>query len=876
MKTVNPCADAKNHKRVPRVSSWPCLGWLVCLGPFLTACGGGGGGLIASSATNSSYLNQTFTGSATLFNSDDQEFKNVSTSGSVHPFTLSKVETAYQKGLSGQGQTIVVVDSYFDASASFSDANIALRAFPELQAKFNDASTGGIRWNPNNPIEQGSPQELPHGNIVASIAAAPNNNTLGAEFYCSVTLDDSNQSSCYPESNSKPELNHGIQGVAFNAGLFLIDYEPSSFSLNSLSDDITAATSSAAKVMNNSWGISLAQGSYRNNDVVTVGSNAPSGMSIDAASTWLESKTRLTSSSWKKYLSTLKTFQQSGVVIFALQNNSDARSASITAALPQVYPELRGAWIAVGNIETSTQQQQRVISRRGASCLETAEYCLVADGTGLRGAGYRDIPNGANSQNGLYRDVNIDGNLLSGTSLAAPQVSGMIALLAEAFPNHTPAQLATRLLASANNRFMVNNGSQIQQVSTSGTTDFGNGVSHAYSEEFGHGIPDMAAALAPIGTAVIPTTATTLTAASNVPLATTFISPSKAFGDGIERSLSNLSVAMYDGLYGGFKVPLRTLNRSRSPGHGLKLGVNGTTTGIVTETFNSHLGLFSDVSLSINTSLHRSMAAQSLVQRATPRQDNRVAFRFNRLSQDLPFVDDDQDLRLDFSGNDFSIGGFFKQPSNNTHEENNYLTQGISGYKNFIAKEDLYLGLAAGYQLEQESFRNGVAGGALSVGPATSSWFLSPQLQYSGQSIYFEAAAVLSVSSTSLERNERSLIRKFSPYTTSGWRATVGTRDLWAARDHLFARLWQPERVESGVMEIDLPTLVSINQQVAFSRHKLGLEPSGREVNLSIGYDYPLGRTATLTVEGSLSKDPGHIRRDTLGHSILTGLNVTF
>ena len=38
-----------------------------------------------------------------------------------------------------------------------------------------------------------------------------------------------------------------------------------------------------------------------------------------------------------------------------------------------------------------------------------------------------------------------------GSSWSAPMVSGGVALMAQAFPNHTPEQLVDRILASANN-----------------------------------------------------------------------------------------------------------------------------------------------------------------------------------------------------------------------------------------------------------------------------------------------------------------------------------------------------------------------------------------------------------------------------------------
>ena len=72
-------------------------------------------------------------------------------------------------------------------------------------------------------------------------------------------------------------------------------------------------------------------------------------------------------------------------------------------------------------------------------------------------------------------------------------ISGGIALLAQAFPNHTPEQLADRLLASANNDWFTPTGNTT-------FTKHGASIKHGYHNEWGHGVPDFYAALSPITT----------------------------------------------------------------------------------------------------------------------------------------------------------------------------------------------------------------------------------------------------------------------------------------------------------------------------------------------------------------------------------------
>ncbi len=826
---------------------------------LLSGCGGGGGGVLQSSGATA--ILPGYTGTPTSFNSSDQEFLNVAPSSSIHPYALTNVVAAYQKGLTGRGQTIVVVDTGFDASSSYTDVNPDLRAFPELQSKYNEAGSGGLAWNTVNPISQGDSTEIPHGNLVASIAAAPYNSSLGAEFYCSVTENDSSRSDCYPGNGSNPLLNHGMHGVAHKAGLQLIDYDPVSFS--ALASQISAVTSSGYKVMNNSWGVSVAAG------------NLPTGLSVNDAAIWLNQNTGLDTAGWQSYLSALQAFQSNGVIVFSLQNDEQDRILSITAALPVLVPSLANAWITVGNVTATSFRGQLVLTRQSSQCLSTAAYCLVADGNSLTGAGYREIPYGPGSEfsaeyNGLYRSA-------SGTSFAAPQVSGMVALLAEAFPTLTPEELTTRLLASANNRFYVNNAGVIQRVTNTATRDFGNGVRHDYNEEFGHGLPDMQAALAPIGTTIVPTSANSLRSASSVPVSGSFVAPSAAFGDSLQRSVQGLELTVYDGLYGGFRMPFEGFVRTRKSASGLFIATqSGNYSNIKDKGPSLGVALLAKdrgqpgVRLGLNQSLQQASSIQP--------NTNATLARFQSRLGTLGFVDEKRDLQLSLVSQNFTVSSFVNRGSLQGLQAGMQpgYTQGFSIRRAYDSQGPWSAELAAGWQLERRSFRGGYSAGALAMGPHTESWFFSPSVQFKHGNVQFLALGSMAMSSTALESSGITLVRGLSPFVTSGWRAEARAFNQFVARDEIFLQFWQPERVESGELAVDLPGLVGPKDQVAFQRFLFGLEPSGREVNLSLGYVRPLSRQASIALEGTLSKDPGHIRSNAPEASVVTTFRLEF
>jgi hypothetical protein len=226
------------------------------------------------------------------------------------------------------------------------------------------------------------------------------------------------------------------------------------------------------------------------------------------------------------YLSDTRAYLADGVVVFALQNDYGATSASLMAALPSAFPDLEPGWLAVLNaVPTIEEGAITAATRISAPCLETAAYCVAADG---------QIMAATDSGPGIYA-------LTSGASMAAPQVAGALALLAEAFPDLTPHQLRDRLLATADNGFLT-------PGQITGTRVFAAGVEHDYSVEFGHGFIDLRAALLPIGATTIP-----LASGQRVPLAAAAIDAG-VLAPGIAAALAAAPAVASDGLGGSFRV----------------------------------------------------------------------------------------------------------------------------------------------------------------------------------------------------------------------------------------------------------------------------------------------------------------------------------
>ena len=143
-------------------------------------------------------------------------------------------------------------------------------------------------------------------------------------------------------------------------------------------------------------------------------------------------------------------------------------------------------------------------------------------------------------ENGELRRTTRDGlsfvTVFSGTSFAAPQVSGAVALLAEAFPNLTGAEIVEIILESA------------RDAGAAGTDAI-----------FGTGLLDIGAAFAPIGTTRVAGTSTSLQLADDAAIG------SSAMGDALgATTLETIVLDRYDRAF-GFQLGARLRGASQTP-----------------------------------------------------------------------------------------------------------------------------------------------------------------------------------------------------------------------------------------------------------------------------------------------------------------------
>ncbi len=244
-----------------------------------------------------------------------------------------------------------------------------------------------------------------------------------------------------------PRNGQFMHGIAFDAQIanyrimdadgFVVATDPQ------LADMLFRARTDGVNIMNNSWGSNV--------------SISESGAAGQVAALPL-------------YSGEAQTYVSSGGVIVFAAGNSSKTDPSAEAGIPQLVAGLEAGWVVAVAVDLNGLEP--LYTNR---CGVSADYCIAAPGGG------DNAGTGIQSMNG-----NGDGLVrLSGTSQAAPHVSGALAALKSLFPSLTLQEIRTRLFTTANK----------------------SGI-YADASIFGQGLMDLNAASNPVGGLSIPIGAT--------------------------------------------------------------------------------------------------------------------------------------------------------------------------------------------------------------------------------------------------------------------------------------------------------------------------------------------------------------------------------
>jgi len=635
----------------------------------------------------------------------------------------------------------------------------------------------------------------------------------------------------------------GMQGVAPSASLHLASYNQSNGNTYYPTHWANATdNASSAVAQNNSWGI--------NYQIDTLQSDISSNSWTNAygiAQKFHSSGLTANEASANAYITALNNFQDHGVIVYALSNTTSYTDADFQAALPVLFSQLEEAWITAVNVEITGSSGSETYTRKSAPCGSTGKYCLGADGYQIVGAAYDD-----SNTSSYWAGV-------SGTSFVAPQISGAIALLAEAFPNHTPAELTDRLLASADNTFF----------SHDAAVTFGNGVSHGYDDEFGHGILDIYAALNPITTSAYTRiyTGKSTEVGEEYQLGNSKLLTSNSLGDSLQRGLIGEVGYTYDDLGGGFKYDMSyhvDLVPSKEPLINLSSELTSLSNPLIfSENLSSPHKI--DTSITVGTS---SLPVQSFF-------NSNIDSSINQSDYQIPY--------LGFGEGGIGVGATYQLPNSRlllgaTAPVKVDTGQTIGSRKTIVSSLEYgdpsvqSVTLMAGLSEDKDNLLGSTGANAFSLSGAKSTTTftaLKGQKQFLDN---FSLIGMATLANTNMSSPNNSFVDSANDVKSSSVALMANMRNL-TDDDQLSLFVNQPNRVDDGSMVIKISSLADTNRNISQTIKHINLESSSRQLNYGLSYRKDLNEDLAFSVKHMMTNNLNHRQDSNTLHSSYIGMN---
>ncbi len=464
-------------------------------------------------------------------------------------------------------------------------------------------------------------------------------------------------------------------------------------------------------------------------------------------------------------------------------------------------------------------------------CGKAADYCIAAPGDRIYSL----------TASGGYAFKN-------GTSMAAPMVSGGLALIMQEFSSLTPAQVVTRLLSTAND-----------------TSEY------SQTAKYGHGLMNLNGATAAVGS-LQTINGSNLLDDPNTSyydlVDNTFLS-SAAFSNAINKALDGKVMEVYDSFdRANFKVNVSDFFSSGS--YVSQNTIENHMARLMPKNKQKvkHKNLYGNFSFEVDENFIESTLFQSAgdfltlgYNKSTNSFENAVD-PLSNFFNDNPFgnkylvnpyfyTGSGQDYFMTFNGNDtygfdtFTNGNtsdlglaFNFNPLSSTHDDKKYVG-------------DLQVVLGTNY--EQNKFLNATSTGVFSTGDMSNTNFTG--LKYKKNitdGLTFVGSGFAGY--TYIDKTKNSYINDSTPLLTSSFTLGLAKSNFIKKNQTLGFFINQPQRVEKGNINLKVPTSSDRDRTVTYSDLIVDLEPEARQIN------YDLVFNKSITDMSNLSANFTHVQ----------------
>lgn len=537
----------------------------------------------------------------------------------------------------------------------------------------------------------------------------------------------------------------------------------------------------------------------------------------------------------REYIAAVDDFQESGVIVFAAGNNNPNlnRDVSMVAALPELFPELKEAWLVVNNSNFKGKSLEDINENNfeliGNKCGSAKEYCLTANGNAILGSSI----------------VNKDGenkySSASGSSLSTAMVSGGVVLVSQAFSNHSPEQIRNRILASANNSWFE----------AEDYIDYGHNVKHGYHDKWGHGVPDFYAALLPIladnseGLSIHKDKSIVDSISNNntSKLNKSNIIQSATFGNSMHLGLEDKYSYAYDDLKGGFKYNIQNIIITPKKDKFINIAEELNKTYYKE---NNNIDLNNGFSINIDSN-------------SAPINNffNSYLEAHNINDYQIPYINNDSNnisLNNTYKNNNFNIlNGILAviDKNNNINLNKNLSLTTSLEYSN---DNNSTITIMAGLNQEKDSLLGTYGNDAYTFDGAKSKTLFTALKVDKKLTDNFSITAFTTNSKSEMQEPDNSLIGSAENIDSFSFGVNAKKTNIFG-NDDIILFAYKPNRINDGNINIKITNLASANGDLDYSYENISLTTDNKEINYGITYKKEFKNDFNLHFKYHINKD---------------------